>query len=175
MISLNEYLDQQNEVNEKFTVDSDEKANGVLRKIAALEQKKQANDELAQAEIEKIKAWLEQVNGALDQDIEYFQGLLAQYAEAQRKLNPKFKSRKLPNGKFGFRKKPAKWQYDDTKLLEYLKQNGMAEFVRIKEEANKAALKKKVKVADGKVVDPETGQILEGVTVEDQGEVFYTG
>lgn len=175
MISLNDYLEKENQVDERFTVDSDEKANWVLRKIASLEEKKEANTSLAQVEIEKIKAWLEQVNGGLDRDIEYFQGLLAEYAQAQREKDPKFKSRKLPNGKFGFRKKPAKWQYDDSRLLEYLKQNGLTEYIRIKEEANKSALKKKAKVVDGKAVDPETGQVIEGIFVEDQGEQFYIG
>lgn len=127
MISLNEFLEKENKVDEKFVVDDDQKANWVLRKIVSLEEKKQANDELAKAEIEKIKEWLEQVNSGLDQDIEYFQSLLAQYAEAQRKLDPKFKSRKLPNGKFGFRKLPAKWQYDDKRLLDHLKQNGLTD------------------------------------------------
>jgi phage host-nuclease inhibitor protein Gam len=171
-MSLHEFLEKQNEVNERFVVDSDEKANWVLRKIASLEQKKQENTDLAKAEIEKINAWLEMVNGELDRDLEYFKNLLAEYAKAKREQDPKFKSLKLPNGKFGFRKQQPKWQYDEAKLLEYLKRNGMAEFIRMKEEPDKAALKKKLTVSGGVAVDPETGEVIDGITVEEQDEAF---
>ncbi|SFJ82666.1 host-nuclease inhibitor Gam family protein [Thermoflavimicrobium dichotomicum] len=169
-ISLEEFLEQQEQVNERFVVDSDEKANWVLRKLKHLQKKKQENIALAEAEIAKINAWLEHVNGDLDSQIQFFEDHLAEYAERLRQKDSKFKSMKLPNGRFGFRKQPAKWHYDEKVLLNQLKENGRNDLIRIKEEIDKQAIKKQFKVIDGRVIDPETGEVINGVTVEEQGE-----
>ena len=86
----------------------------------------------------------------------------------ERKVDPKFKI-STPNGTVSTRKKQPKWTYDEAKLLEFLKQNGKYQYIRIKEEINKAELKKNVKAVNGKVITEE-GEIVEGITVTEQGE-----
>jgi phage host-nuclease inhibitor protein Gam len=164
-MSLREYLEA-GETN-GFVVDSEEKANWVLRKIKALEDRKKGNIQLADAEVAKIDAWLEGVNEELDNDLVHFQSMLATYAERQREENPKFKSLKLPNGKIKFRKQQPKWNYEDNVVLSSLKLQGYEDLIRIKEEVNKSEMKKRFHVSpDGRVVDVETGVAIEGVTVE---------
>jgi phage host-nuclease inhibitor protein Gam len=165
--SLKEYLESE-VAYEGFAIDSEEKVNWVLRKIKSLQDRKQANIQLAEAEISKIDAWLEGVNEQLDNDLEHFRSLLVAYADKQRAENPKFKSLKLPNGKISFRKQQTKWSYDDTALLASLKQLGYTDLIRTKEETNKAEIKKRFQIADGKVVDPETGELVEGISVEER-------
>jgi phage host-nuclease inhibitor protein Gam len=171
MKSLNDFLEE-TIICEEFTVDDQEKANWALRKLRSLQEKKLANEELANKEKAKIDAWLNEVNSQLDQDIEYFQGLLTAYAIRLRQEDPKFKSIKLPNGKFGFRKQQPKWQYDDRKLLEYLKLNNLNELIRTKEEVDKSKLKKLVQIVNGQAIDPEAGEVIDRITiVEDKFKI----
>lgn len=171
-MELQEFLDQEEQVNEGFQIDNDQTANWALRKIKQHQQQIKNNNELAQAEIEKIESWNQQENDKAQQSIDYFQGLLAQYAIKKREEDPKFKSQKLPHGNIGFRKKPAKWNYQDDVLLETLKKNQLTDFIKIKEQLDKSSIKKAFQVSDGKVINPDTGEVIEGVTVEEQGEDF---
>jgi phage host-nuclease inhibitor protein Gam len=79
-----------------------------------------------------------------------------------RENDPKAKV-STPYGKISVRKQPAKWNYEDEKVLEWLKLNGKLALVRIKEEVNKAELKKVFKNG----VDLETGEVIPGIIIED--------
>ncbi len=171
-MELQEFLDQEVQVNEGYKIEDDSNANWALRKIKQHQQQIQNNNALAQAEIEKIESWEQQENDKVQQSIDYFQGLLAQYAMKKREEDPKFKSQKLPHGNIGFRKKPAKWNYDDNTLLETLKSNNMTDFINVTEKPNKSTIKKAFQVVNGKVVNPETGEYIDGITVEEQGKDF---
>lgn len=171
-MELYEYLDQETKVDEGFKIDDDQTANWALRKIKQYQEKQKANNELAQAEIEKIESWNKQENEKAQQSIDYFQSLLAQYAMKKREEDPKFKSQKLPNGYIGFRKKQPKWNYQEDVLLETLKKNQLTDFIKIKEQLDKSSIKKAFDVVNGKVINPDTGEVIEGITVEEQGEDF---
>lgn len=173
MSDLNDFLDKQEKVeDERFTVDDDQKANWVLRKIKQLQDEIKRNNDLADAEIHKIEKWREQENEKANNSIEYFQGLLAEYAMNKRKKDPDLKTINLPNGRFGFRKRQPKWKYDNDKVIQSLKQSNMTDLIRVKEEPNKAEIKKRFEVIGDKVVNAETGEIIEGITVEEQSETF---
>ena len=173
MNKLHDFLDEQEQVaNEGFKVDDDQKANWALRKIKQMQEQIKENNDLADAEIDKIERWRNTENEKAEADIEYFQSLLAEYAITKREQDPKFKSLKLPNGRFGFRKRPAKWQYDDEAVIAQLKESKLTDFVRVKEEINKRDLRQFVKVEGDKVINPETGEIIEGINVLEQGEKF---
>lgn len=156
------------EQKERFKVEDLQSADWCLRKIRAGEQKKKEMQEFANAEIERIQMWLKNETAKIDDSQEFFKGLLSEYLYEQRKVDPKFKI-STPNGTVSTRKKQPKWAYDEAKLLEFLKQNGKYQYIRIKEEINKAELKKNVKAVNGKVVTEE-GEIVEGITVTEQGE-----
>jgi phage host-nuclease inhibitor protein Gam len=171
--SLHEFLDDQEEVNnESFTVEDEESANWVLRKIRTIQEKKQSNVSLAEAEVAKIDTWLESVNGKADRDLEYFEGLVTTYAGNLRATDLKFKSLKLPNGKIGFRKQQPKWEYDNPKVIESLKNIHAEDLIRIKEEPDKTAIKKQFAVENGKVYCPLTGELIEGITVIELPDSF---
>lgn len=171
-MELQEYLDQQEQVNESFQIEDDQQANWALRKIKQHQKQMENNNATAKAEIERIKEWNQQENDKAQQSIDYFQGLLAKYALSKREKDPKFKSMNLPQGRLAFRKQQPKWNYDDKVLIESLKQANMSDFIRIKEEPDKSVIKKAFEVNDGKVINPDTGEIIEGITVTEQGEKF---
>ena len=172
-MELHEFLDQKEGVNdERFSINDESQANWALRKIKQLQDEKEKNISLANAEIEKIEEWLNSMNDQVQQSIDYFQSLLAEYAMEQRKNNPKFKSLKLPNGRIGFRKQQPKWNYDNDKLIEVLKTSKRTDLIRIKEELDKAAIKKAFVVADDKVINPDTGEVVEGIAIEQREDAF---
>lgn len=171
-----EYLEQQHSDGEatEFTIDDEQKANWALRKLRELEQEKKQNEEFARREKEKIDAWLEQENAKLDQQIAFFEGKLAVFADQIKQENPKFKSKRLPNGSFGYRKEPDKLiVQDEEKLIASLEVGGRDDLIKVKKLPDKRLMKKTLTVIDGgRVVDPETGMIVEGVVVETGQECF---
>jgi len=173
LTDLNDFLDKQEKVeDERFKVDDDQKANWVLRKIKQMQDKIERNNNLADAEIHKIEQWRERENEQANNSIKYFQGLLAEYAVSKREKDPHLKTINLPNGRFGFRKRQPKWKYNDEKVINALKQAGRTDLIRIKEEPNKKKIKKTFDVIDGKAIDKETGEVVEGITIEEQPESF---
>lgn len=171
--SLNEFLEEKERVeHEGFVVDTDEKANWALRKIKQAQKQQKESNELADAEIEKIKAWNKSVNEKAQMDIDYFQSLLAGYALKKREENPKYKSQKLPNGRIKFVKQQPKYNYNDDLLIESLKKVNRTDLLKIKESPDKAAIKKSFVVTDNQLVDPDTGEFIEGVTVEQREDAF---
>lgn len=166
--SLQKYLD--NEHKERFEVTDDSSANWALRKIAQHKKKMEENNLLAEEEIHKIESWNKQVNDEAQQSINYFQSLLADYAESKRKENPKFKTLKLPSGRIRFKKQQPKWHYKDDDVVQALKDAGMTEYIKVKEMPSKSDIKKALVVSDGKVINPDTGEIVSGIEVEERGE-----
>lgn len=172
-MNLQEFLDNQEQVtNDSFKVTDDSSANWTLRKIKQLQDQQKENNSLAEAEIEKINAWADSENEKAQRDIDYFQGLLAEYALKKREENPKFKSMKLPNGAIKFRKQQPKFNYDDETLTKSLKKSGRTELIKIKKSPDKTAIKKTFVVQGERLVDPETGEFIEGVTIEHREDKF---
>lgn len=173
MTSLHEFLDQQEGVEERgFVVDNEQKANWALRKIKQMREQIEKTNSIAESEIQNIEQWSSEENDKCLQSIDYFQSLLAEYAMNLKDKDPKFKSLKLPNGRIGFRKRQPKWTYDDDKVLQALKDAEMDDLIRVRESPKKDDIKKVFEVINGRVVNPNTGEVIEGITVEEQPDNF---
>lgn len=153
------------EVGGRFTVQDLDSANWAFRKLAAIENKRKEIKTLADKEIERIKDWQKQEEESLNYSKEFFEGLLTEYFVRQKEVDPEFKI-STPYGKVSSRKQQPKWNYEDEKVLEWLKEND-TELIRIKEEVNKAELKKKYKVVGNEVVTKD-GEIVEGIRVDER-------
>jgi hypothetical protein len=148
-----------------FKVTDLDSANRCFRKISALNEKIKENQDLASKEKQRIELWEKKENETAKQSIEYFESVLKEYYVKLREQDPKAKV-STPYGKITSRKAP-KWNYtDETSLLQYLQDNDTS-LIRIKEEINKADLKKKYK--DG--INTETGEILPGVEISDEESI----
>lgn len=165
-LQAQELKEIEQEETQRFKVTDINSLNWVLRKLSVLEAKKKEINELADAEIERIENFRKQELENLQRSEDFFLGLINEYAQRRRAEDPKFKTEKTPYGSIGFRKQQPKWIYDEEKVVAYLNDNELYDFVRVKEEPKKAEIKKHFKVLDdGRVIDPD-GQEVEGITVE---------
>ena len=167
----------QEEQEERFVVDDDDKACWALQKVKELEDQVEEKENLAQRQIDQVNNWLDKEKSSLERKINNFNNMLFEYAQQLREEDPGMKTHSLPFGKLQFRKRRPKWQYGDELLTEV--KNRIPDAVRVKEDVDKRELKKIVKdsgqykiLDDGKVVDTETGEFLEGLKVVDRGESF---
>ena len=175
-MELAEFLDREAGTSEeqrvRFTIDDEQKANWALRKIRKLTEKRKANIQLAEAEIERINTWLKEVNGDLEQSIDYFTGLLEGYHRQVLEQDPKAKTIKLPYGKLKMRAQQPEFIRDNDKLLSWLKQSNKTDYIVVKESPDWAQLKKTLQVAGNALVDTETGEVVEGVEVVEREPKF---
>jgi phage host-nuclease inhibitor protein Gam len=170
-MSLQDQAIQSKEVRESFVIDTKEKAVWALRKLAKIRREMEENQSIAEKEIERIKAWLEDVNGSLQKDAEFFESLLQAYHRKVLEENPKSKTIKLPHGTLKARIQEPDYIRDEEMLLAWAKEN-RPEAVKVKESVDWSSLKKTiVSTANGVAID-ENGQVVEGVTVVERGIKF---
>ena len=154
---------------ERFIIDDPNKADWALKQIqkAKREQKENAErvakmNEDPQKEIDENNKWLETENAKLDESIEYFESLLNEFMNVNLQEDPKFKF-KSPYGKIGVSHRKI-WTHDDGQLIKAFEGT---EFVTNTPKLRWGDLKKQMKVVNGKAVMKETGELVNGVTVDE--------
>ena len=153
------------EEREGFIVSDLSSANWVLKKLKAIEEKEEEIKAVAEEEMHRIQLWFDNEIKAYEGDKEYLEGLLVAYYKQQKELDPKFKL-STPYGKVNSRK-VTKWEYcDEDGLIDYLKENN-TDCIRIKEEIDKAYLKKVYKNG----VNQETGEVLPFIRIKKEENI----
>ena len=161
-----ELLGVENQVEESFRVDSLESANWTFKKIQYYNEQAKINNQLADREIARLNTWRAKENEGIGDSIGYFENLLESYYRELKVNNPKLKPISTPYGKISSRKQPDKWSYDDLSVMAWCKQNQLDCYIKVKEELNKADLKKQFKNG----IDTATGEVIPGITIEQQDE-----
>lgn len=148
--------------NERFVIDSKEKAAWAFRKLAEVNASIGDNESFASAEIERVKAWLEKENESLLNEKDYFEHLLIDYTQREKEANPKAKV-STPWGSVKTRT-ARKYTWDDDRVMEWAKVSG-SEYVKEKVtySLDKSALKKDCTVTDGGILVDANGEIVPGV------------
>lgn len=153
---------------EGWSIDDIGGADWALRKISALQSQNDEIKKFADLERERIASWEAKETESNNDRISFFEMKLSEYLNKLRKDDPKARI-KTPHGTVGTRKVPDKWEYSSEAVAE-LKKLGMTEYVRIKEEVDKAAFKKSVSVIEGGRIVNSDGEVVEAVKVIPQGE-----
>lgn len=155
----NEYDENKQEA---FKVDNSVKADWAMKKIRDLQ--RQIDDINKRAEIEKqnIFEWQIKEVDKLSKDQDYFKSLLDEYAMSNADKNGKFKF-SSPYGKISIVHR-KQWKKDTDELLKAFKGTS---YVEETPKLKWGELKKQIEVVDGKPVFKETGEIVDGVTVEE--------
>lgn len=139
----------------------------LLRRIARERRKLAEAEAVAQAERERIEAYLDRSRKA--HDTSWLEGQLAGYHEARLARDPRLKTIHLPSGDLVARKAPDRWEFDEDFLV-WAKENA-TELTRVKFEVDRTEAKRRLKV-HGSVVVSVHGEAVPGVTVEPGGISF---
>lgn len=168
--SLEDYLDDldnQPGQSDHFRIEDDPTAAWAMRKLRRLRKKQASNVAIAQAETERIADWLRTVNKPLEDNAQYFEGLLTDYAIRQRFEDDR-KTISLPSGKVSTRTVAPKWEVDAEPFLAWARVNAPT-LIRIKEEPNLPAVKESVIPAfaqgDQHTAVDENGEVIPGILI----------
>lgn len=148
---------------ETFVVDDLGKATWAMRQLRGIVAQIEGNVDIANAEKERIDAWVESVNKPLLNDRAYFEALLTQYLREERKNDPDKKTISTPYGKIISRATQPKWEVLDE-LTNWLLNNN-DQLVRVKYEVDKTELKKAYEINGNQAIDPKTGEVIPFVTI----------
>lgn len=161
--------------NERFAITNDEQANFFLRRLQEIRSEKDKIDITCNNEIERFTTKVNNFRAkemlSLENTENYFCTLLEAYAKKQLEGSKK-KSLKLPFGTMSFKKGQRKVIYDDEALTKFIKQNNLNQFIRTKEEINKADLKKALEFNEQDGTASLDGQVVIGITTTPGEESF---
>lgn len=109
----------------------------------------------------------------LAQTVAFFNAKLEQYFDSV----PKHKTATretyaLPNGTLIRKAGGMTYQRDDKAFCGYLKQSGLTSFIETKEEPRWGEYKKRTSISGDVLVDKETGEVVQGVTLVMGGPTF---
>lgn len=169
---MNEFLESEMPTAEAgFVVDTSEKADWCIKKAVEAESKLAELAEYKLAKLEELDRFIEKESKQYQDTIERMEYLLRPYIEKQL-VGSKKKSVNFVNGSAGYRSVPAKFEFEQSKLLEWVKVNAPT-MVITKESVNWAELKKQVALDADKVISQD-GEVIPGVTVtEEEHDKFY--
>lgn len=169
-ISLAEWLsappaDFPLEAPERWSVQDDGAAAWAIKKLRGIREHIAMNESIAQEEIARINEWLKGVNKTLTDSAGFFEINLKNYALEQRRDADR-KSIKLPHGTLQTTAGQTKWTIDNEVFIAWAKINA-PDLVKIEESPKLGEAKKVFNAANGVAVTQE-GEIVAGVTTEDQ-------
>ena len=166
-----EFWDEEQEDGKKeFVIDSDYLAEWGLKKIKDEQAEHDRLVDLAKKNIEEMQKQIELLDQALESRTGYLKSKLYEYFKTvDHKATKTQETYKLLSGSLVWKKPSQKMVPDKDKLLVYVKEHNMPEFVKVKEEVDWATYKKECEIADGKAVNVQTGELLpeDIITVED--------
>lgn len=118
-----------------------------------------------QAKIKNLKDKIKQTKAFYENQIKYeefktenLKNALLAYYERQKQVNPKVKI-KSPFGNFANHKEKLDFELDEEKLI---KKYSGTDLVKTKSTLYKGDLKKRLTVVGDKVIDTETGEVVDG-------------
>ncbi len=160
---IEELTNTSEEEKQGWSINNLESVNWALRKIAVLNKQINENEQLAKEEKYRIEQWEQRENSSHKQSVEFFEQKISEYHSKLLADDPKAKI-KTPYGQVSSRKVSAKIEYGNNTIQE-LKELGLDEYVRVKEEVNKADLKKVLTITDDLKVVTEDGEVLSSAIV----------
>ena len=141
-----------------------EDADWAIATIRDWEKERDQKLEYIKREKERLKAFENKVKEDEIKQTVFLRTCLSDYIAEQKEENPKFKLQTL-NGSASVRT-TKKWTYDDEAVMDALKKDDdLKSYIRIKEEINKAQMKKDFVVTGTGAVATKDGEIIDGITV----------
>ena len=138
---------------ERFAVTDESSANWVLKKLAHLENRRNAAQVMIDQEIESITKRGREITDPLEKNIEFFRsafGVQLQNWAAEQVAGQRARSVKLLHGTVGFRKQPDRVNVlDEARAIEIAEALGIPDLVRVRKELSKSAAKAALGTPEG--------------------------
>lgn len=154
-----------------FAITDDDTALWAVRRVAQAQREIDRVKRQAQVELDRINAWVEANTVKAQGTVDYFESLLGDYLVSVRDdERDGRKSITFPDGTVTSRVTPGKVKVEDVDaFIAWADANGHSDWVRVKRDADVAAVKKVADLADGLVLDPLTGAVVPGLLHEEGG------
>lgn len=150
---------------ETFKIENDKTADWAITQIHEAEDERDRLIRLAQEQIDDLTTKIQELTEKCNNETAFLRSCLEMYFNTvQSKETKTQKSYKLLSGTLVYKKPSVKINHDDEKLLEFL--DG-TEFVETKKSLKWGEYKKLLTVSGDEVIDSETGEVVDGCTVED--------
>jgi hypothetical protein len=158
-----------------FSIDTLEQANWAVRKIAQHRARFDEAQALADAEHERVDAWLRDQRHSRDKATGFLEALLRRFHEQRLDADPKAKTIKVPAGELTARKAPDRLEVDEEPFVAWARATGHDHLLRVTVAANKTEIRHAIGdvMADGRVVDGDTGEFMPGVLYV-EGDVRFS-
>lgn len=156
-----------------FRIADDDCADWAIRKISEERAERDRIVGLAKAQAARLQEEIDRAERRYSQNTDFLTGCLADYFRSvpHRKTKSTEKYRLL-SGTLTLKLGKATPKADDEKLVAWLKENGHGDLVKIEEKAKWGDLKKQLTINGTLACMADTGEIVEGVTVEQSPDVF---
>jgi hypothetical protein len=154
------------EAREAFRITGPGQATWAMRKLRDARAAQADVAAVAQAEIDRIQAWATAEHDRIEHNAGFFEGLLTRWALDLRAADPRSKTVSTPYGEVRTRTVPGKWDVHDEALVVAWARGSRPGLMQVRESLRLADAKKALDVTDdGRVIDPETGEIVPGIEV----------
>jgi phage host-nuclease inhibitor protein Gam len=176
------------EQNGEFIIDTDEKAEWALKKIAQEKLECERMKAVCEQMIETYKRKVEDAQTRFESKTSYLKGMLQRYIETVKTKDSKTqKTYALPSGKLKIKFQKPDFTRDDETLTKWLKKNGYNDFIKTEEKIQWGEFKKVIDIKKDAIVDEETGELIDytpfyvidtkgnkvdGITVVERDPVF---
>ena len=158
----------------RWRITDDGCADWALEKIKAEKDELDRLADLAEMKIAELREKVESAKRRYEQNTAFLTRMLAEYFETvpHKKTKTGTESYQLLSGKLV--KKPAtvKMQPDDEKLVEWLREAGRDDLIKVETKAAWGELKKQIALVGTIAMIEETGEIVEGVEIVEVPAAF---
>ncbi len=162
------------ESNVRFCITNDSCADWAVRKINEEKAEFDRLKELATQQIAEITEKVEAARKRFENGTSYLAGCLHDYFQTvPHKTTKTTEKYRLLSGTLTLKKGGIKTTINDKALVTWLRANGLDDFVKVTEAAVWGDLKKRLTFTDGVAIVEDTGEIVEGVTVEKAPDTFH--
>ena len=170
----NELLDimYEDEPEEGFVIEDDKGAEWALKKIAAARSDRDRLLSLIDEEEAVLTLKRQKINEQCETSTAYLTGLLQKYfATVEPKQTKTQATYKLLSGKLVCKFGTCKATYDDSVLVQYLKDTNQQEYIKTVEKPAWADFKKSLTITPSGAMT-EDGELIDCITVEQQPDTF---
>lgn len=164
---------EQTETKEEWRITNDSAADWAVEKIKAEKDELDRIESIAQEKIERINEMLEIERQKYQNKTGFLKSKLAEYFETvERKSTKTQESYQLLSGKLVKKLGGFKPSYEDTELLNYLKNDGLTDYIEVTEKPAWGEYKKRLVLTETGAIDTETGETIDVIKVERQLDTF---